>query len=114
MRRWPEAFRSGVSTSISDRSWTQHQSRRIRSSPSTDARTADDAITVSTYAFAFIDAHHKFGVLTALKHFPGHGSSTGDTHEGFVDITKTWEEAEFGTFRRVISLPRIAKRGPTS
>ncbi len=63
----------------------------------------DDAITVSTYAFAFIDAHHKYGVLTALKHFPGHGSSTGDTHEGFVDITNTWQEAEFGTFRRVIS-----------
>jgi beta-N-acetylhexosaminidase len=62
----------------------------------------DDAITVSTYAFAFIDAHHEFGILTALKHFPGHGSSTGDTHEGFVDITNTWEEAEFGTFRRVI------------
>lgn len=62
-----------------------------------------DAITVSTYAYAFIEAHHKFGIMTALKHFPGHGSSTGDTHEGFVDVSKTWQEAEFTTFNFIIS-----------
>ncbi len=82
----------------------------------------DDAITVSTYAFAFIDAHHESEILTALKHFPGHGSSTGDTHEGFVDITDTWEEAEFSTFKRVIDHAKAdfvmvghlynARRGP--
>jgi beta-N-acetylhexosaminidase len=37
-----------------------------------------------------------------LKHFPGHGSSTKDSHEGFVDISKTWTEAEFGAFKYVM------------
>jgi beta-N-acetylhexosaminidase len=53
-----------------------------------------DPKTVATYASAFVKAHEQAGVLTALKHFPGHGSSTKDSHEGFVDITKTWTPLE--------------------
>ena len=45
------------------------------------------AEVVVAYAEAFVKAHREAGVLTALKHFPGHGSSTADSHEGFVDIT---------------------------
>lgn len=59
--------------------------------------------TVTDYAAAFIDAHHRAGLLTALKHFPGHGSSTGDSHEGFVDITETWSESELEPFRALIA-----------
>ena len=32
------------------------------------------------------------GVLSCLKHFPGHGDTAGDTHEGFVRVDKTWDE----------------------
>lgn len=53
-----------------------------------------DPAKVSAYARAFVEGHRAAGVLTALKHFPGHGSSTGDTHEGFVDISQSWSEAE--------------------
>jgi len=60
---------------------------------------ADD---VGAYAFSFIDAHHQHGVLTALKHFPGHGSSTKDSHAGFVDISKTWDPAEFTSFKYIM------------
>src|ERR1051326_3440061 len=46
-------------------------------------------LVVPAHARAFISGLHAEGVLTALKHFPGHGSSFGDSHEGFVDVTAT-------------------------
>ena len=53
-----------------------------------------DPDAVTRHARAFIQAHHDRGVLCALKHFPGHGSSSTDSHIGFVDIAGTWSEAE--------------------
>jgi beta-N-acetylhexosaminidase len=41
-----------------------------------------DPKTVVKYSSIFMDAMHNNGVLTSLKHFPGHGSSLGDTHKG--------------------------------
>ena len=54
---------------------------------------------VSEYASVFIDAMHTNGVLTSLKHFPGHGSSVGDTHKGFVDVTNVWKKKELEPYR---------------
>lgn len=58
-----------------------------------------DPKVVAAYASVFIDAMHSNGVLTSLKHFPGHGSSLGDTHKGFVDITNLWNEVELEPYR---------------
>jgi beta-N-acetylhexosaminidase len=58
---------------------------------------------VTVFAEQFIAAHHQAGLLTALKHFPGHGSSTGDSHEGYVDITGTWQEKELEPYRNLIA-----------
>ncbi len=49
-----------------------------------------------------IKAHHRYGVLTSLKHFPGHGSSKDDTHLGIADVTNTWEERELTPYRSLI------------
>jgi beta-N-acetylhexosaminidase len=46
-------------------------------------------LVVTAHARAFIRGLHAEGVLSALKHFPGHGSSFADSHEGFVDVTAT-------------------------
>jgi beta-N-acetylhexosaminidase len=61
-----------------------------------------DVKTVEKYAKAFIEAHHGAGVLTSLKHFPGHGTAKGDTHEGLIDVTQTWQERELEPFKSLI------------
>jgi beta-N-acetylhexosaminidase len=66
------------------------------------AFSADPAV-VAAYDAAFIKAHHGAGLLTALKHFPGHGSSTADSHEGFVDITQTWQASELDPYRTLLA-----------
>lgn len=60
------------------------------------------ANTVTVYAEQVIAAHHQFGLLTSIKHFPGHGSSTSDSHEGYTDITRTWSDEELGPYRQLI------------
>ena len=58
-----------------------------------------DPKQVVHYASIFMDAMHNNGVLTSLKHFPGHGSSLGDTHKGFVDVTKLWKWKELEPYK---------------
>ena len=58
-----------------------------------------DPKVVADYASTFIDAMHSNGVLTSIKHFPGHGSSVGDTHKGFVDVTNLWKKVELEPYR---------------
>lgn len=46
------------------------------------------------FARVFIESHRRRGVLTSLKHFPGHGSSLADPHFGPADVTVSWDEGE--------------------
>ena len=61
-----------------------------------------DPQAVATCAGAFAEGLHGSGVLTAAKHFPGHGSSTKDSHLGFTDVSGTWSEAELLPFAELI------------
>lgn len=63
--------------------------------------SADPAVVVA-HARAVIESHHKYNVLTTLKHFPGHGSSRHDSHQGFVDVTDTWQEIELEPYTALI------------
>nr|WP_320115911.1 beta-N-acetylhexosaminidase [uncultured Desulfuromonas sp.] len=63
---------------------------------------SSDPDQVTEQAEAYIAGHHQTGVLTCLKHFPGHGSSTADSHQGLTDITTTWSEDELIPYRELI------------
>ncbi len=63
--------------------------------------SADPAV-VARQARIFVDAFHQHGIIAALKHFPGHGSSTTDTHKDFTDVTATWSRAELKPYRTLI------------
>lgn len=61
-----------------------------------------DPVVVTKHALEVIKAHHARGILTTLKHFPGHGSSKDDSHLGFADVTETWSRAELGPYEKII------------
>ena len=58
---------------------------------------------VIRYSKVFINEMNKKNISSVLKHFPGHGSSLGDSHEGFVDITKTWSKKELLPYKELIN-----------
>lgn len=62
---------------------------------------------VFDYSNAFIQAHNDAGVLTTLKHYPGHGSSREDSHNGITDITSTWRSSEQVPFQRIIDSAKV-------
>ncbi len=61
-----------------------------------------DAALVSRLAAVFVQAHHQQGVLCCLKHYPGHGSSTADSHRGLVDVSDTWVQEELQPYSDLI------------
>lgn len=61
-----------------------------------------DPQKVIAFARTFIAAHRSFGVLTAVKHFPGHGSSSGDSHLGLADVSGTYREDELLPYGQLI------------
>jgi len=66
---------------------------------------SSDPARVTAHARAFIEGMHEAGILTALKHFPGHGSSLGDSHAGFTDVTDTADlTRELAPYRALIAL----------
>ncbi len=68
-----------------------------------DRAYGDDANTVVKYGEIFMDALNEHHIISVLKHFPGHGSAKGDSHEGFVDISKTWDEIELSPYKQLLS-----------
>tara|TARA_R110002050_G_scaffold44262_2_gene105543 strand:- start:2602 stop:3636 length:1035 start_codon:yes stop_codon:yes gene_type:complete len=66
---------------------------------------SSDPGKVVKYAGTMIDALKNNKVVNCIKHFPGHGSAQGDSHEGYVDVTENWDEKE------LIPFYELAKQG---
>ena len=67
-----------------------------------DRSFSEDQKVVTKFARTFILQHHALGILTSLKHFPGHGSSYTDTHMNVADVYATWRDAELAPYRSLI------------
>ncbi len=53
---------------------------------------SDDPSAIGPYAVSFIEGLHESGVISSLKHFPGHGDTDVDSHTGLPLINKTLDE----------------------
>lgn len=66
---------------------------------------SDDPVLVGELARSYINGIHKSNVLTSLKHFPGHGNVSSDTHFALptVNIDKaSWQQVELKPFVEVM------------
>ncbi|MDD4848661.1 MAG: glycoside hydrolase family 3 protein [Bacteroidales bacterium] len=64
---------------------------------------SSDPAIVAQHAAIVVAEHHREGILTCFKHFPGHGSASTDSHLGFTDISKTWQPAELIPYQQMIN-----------
>ncbi len=55
---------------------------------------SSDPEIVTTMTTAYLEGLHNNNLLATAKHFPGHGNTTADTHEGFAYSDATLEEME--------------------
>jgi len=63
---------------------------------------SSDSATVARNGLIMMDEFRKQGLFSSVKHFPGHGSSAADSHEGFVDVTQSWSHKELFPFAAAV------------
>ncbi|MFA6252011.1 MAG: glycoside hydrolase family 3 protein [Candidatus Paceibacterota bacterium] len=63
---------------------------------------SEDPYKVFIYANKFIEGLHQENIISAIKHFPGHGSSTSDSHLGMVDVTNSYTTKELIPYANLI------------
>ena len=61
-----------------------------------------DSDRVFFHARNVVNAHRENDIVTVLKHFPGHGSSTTDTHKEFTDVSSSWIVEELFPYHKMM------------
>lgn len=73
-----------------------------------DRSFSSDPNIVSNYAAKFIEAHQAKGILTSLKHFPGHGFAQSDTHKDLTDTTNVANlDIELMPYKQLIAQKKL-------
>lgn len=68
-----------------------------------------DPGAVAALARESIEAHRLARVVPCMKHFPGHGSASSDSHLDLPDITRVWDEPrELSPFAALAREPNLA------
>lgn len=62
---------------------------------------------VNKFANIVIESQKNHNVISVLKHFPGHGSSLGDSHKGFVNVSETWSPEELEPYEMLIKANKV-------
>lgn len=57
-----------------------------------DRSFGSEADVVSAFGKAYSEGLHANGVMSTFKHFPGHGATKDDTHEGYAYTDKSYDE----------------------
>ena len=65
------------------------------------AFSANPQIVIS-HAENFIKGLTENNIISSIKHFPGHGSSKTDSHQGITDITNTYQAQELIPFQELV------------
>ena len=63
---------------------------------------SDNSQVVIDHAENFINGLAESNIVSSIKHFPGHGSSQTDSHQGLTDITATYQAKELIPFQELI------------
>ncbi len=66
-----------------------------------------DVSEVVAFSRVEIQQQRVHKIISVLKHFPGHGSSLGDSHKGFVDVSETWSSKELEPYRTLIDEKQV-------
>ncbi len=53
---------------------------------------SSDPDSVATMVCSYLDGLNANGITGCIKHFPGHGDTQTDTHLGYAETQKTWDE----------------------
>ena len=68
-----------------------------------DRSFSDESAEVVACAERVVRAHREVGVACVLKHFPGHGSASVDSHHDLADVSRTWQrERELAPYRSLM------------
>ena len=57
-----------------------------------DRAFGDDPALAAQMVAQVVAGLHESGVAACLKHFPGHGDTSTDTHTGYAETGKSWQE----------------------